>query len=382
MEFTSVPSRPRRHRFVGAIGIALVLLAPLVATAAPKTEHVFLITSDGLRWQELFSGADSALLSKEAGGIKDDATIARLRSAYWRETPEARREALMPFFWQVIARQGQLWGNQLKGSVAQVTNGKIFSYPGYNELLTGWADPTIMSNAKVPNRNVTVLEWLHRKPAFAGRVAAYSGWNVMPFIVNSARAGFPAMGGWEPLPLKPRTAREELLNELIAETTPAGNPAEVFDSFVFHAGIEHLRAARPRVMMWSFLETDLWGHQGRYDWVLDSAHRVDNYVRRLWELTQSMPEYAGKTSFVITTDHGRGSAPVEWKSHGVKIKGAENIWMAFLGPDTPALGERADSARVTQSQIAGTIAALLGEDYSAAAPRAAPPITEVLGSRN
>ncbi|MEY4939147.1 MAG: hypothetical protein RIQ93_882 [Verrucomicrobiota bacterium] len=288
----------------------------------------------------------------------------------------------MPFFWQVIARQGQLFGNQLKGSVAQVTNGKMFSYPGYNELLTGWSDPTIRSNAKIPNRNVTVLEWLHRKPAFAGRVAVYSGWNVMPFIVNGARAGFPVMGGWEPLPVKPRNAREELLNDLIAETTPVTNAAEVFDSFVFHAGVEHLRNARPRVMMWSFLEPDQWGHQGRYDWLLDSTHRVDDYVRRLWELTQSMPEYAGKTSFVITTDHGRGSSPVEWKSHGVTINGAENIWMAFLGPDTPALGERADSATVTQSQIAGTIAALLGEDYSAAAPRAAPPITEVRSSRN
>ncbi|MEY4940573.1 MAG: hypothetical protein RIQ93_2308, partial [Verrucomicrobiota bacterium] len=80
------PSPIRRLRLVGAICFAFLPWAASAATAAPKTEHVFLITVDGLRWQELFSGADPALLTKEAGGIKEDATMARLRSAYWRET--------------------------------------------------------------------------------------------------------------------------------------------------------------------------------------------------------------------------------------------------------------------------------------------------------
>ncbi|MGI8992391.1 MAG: hypothetical protein ACR2I2_22775, partial [Bryobacteraceae bacterium] len=41
-----------------------------------------------------------------------------------------------------------------------VTNGLNFSYPGYSETLCGFADPRIKSNDKVPNPNVTVLEWL------------------------------------------------------------------------------------------------------------------------------------------------------------------------------------------------------------------------------
>jgi hypothetical protein len=54
------------------------------------------------------------------------------------------------------------------------------------------------------------------------------------------------------------------------------------------------------------------------------------------------------------------------------------IWMAFLGPDTPALGERSNVAPVTQNQIAATLAALFGEDYAAAVPKAGNPITDVL----
>jgi hypothetical protein len=252
-----------------------------------------------------------------------------------------------------------------------------FSYPGYNEILTGFADPAIDSNAKKPNLNFTVLEWLHRKPAFTGKVAAYSAWDVTPFIINRERCGFPVMGGWEPVPEPEPNARQQLLNDLIADTTRP-NAAEVIDSILYQAAREHLLRHRPRVMFVGFLETDHWGHAGRYDHLLTSAHAVDQYIQRLWETMQSMDQYRDKTTFIISTDHGRGSGPTDWMNHGQKIDGAENMWMAFLGPDTPALGERAKCARVTQSQIAATLAALLGEDYRAAVPHAGSVIKEVV----
>ena len=41
-----------------------LLLVSLVVTTYPqKTENVFLVTLDGLRWQELFYGADSLLVA-------------------------------------------------------------------------------------------------------------------------------------------------------------------------------------------------------------------------------------------------------------------------------------------------------------------------------
>jgi hypothetical protein len=53
--------------------------------------------------------------------------------------------------------------------------------------------------------------------------------------------------------------------------------------------------------------------------------------------------------------------------------------MAFLGPDTPALGERRAGTVVTESQIAATLAALLGQDYHAAVPQSGLAIQDVLG---
>lgn len=354
----------------------LVFAANATFAQGLKTQNVVLITTDGLRWQEVFTGAEKALINKKDGGV---ANVKEIEEKYWRESPEARRQALLPFFWGKIASEGQIYGNVLKGSSSQITNAMKFSYPGYNEILTGFADPLITSNAKKPNENFTVLEWLHRKPAFDGKVAAYSAWDVVPFIINRQRCDFPVMGGWEPLPEENPNARQQLLNELIADTTQP-NSSEVIDSFLFQAAREHLLRHQPRVFFVGFLETDAWAHAGRYDHVLDSAHMVDDYVRRLWELMQSMDQYRDKTTFIMTTDHGRGTGPVNWKNHGQKIEGAEEMWMAFLGPDTPPLGERTNCERVTQSQIAATLATFLGEDYHGEVSRSGPPLKDVLPS--
>lgn len=364
--------RPQRLT-LWALALTLFVAGPTSA-AELKTRNVVLITTDGLRWEEVFTGAEKELINKEHGGVADPKDI---ESKYWRETPEERREALLPFFWQKIAREGQIYGNRLKGSSAQITNTMKFSYPGYNEILTGFADPTIDSNNKIPNKNVTVLEWLHRRPSFGGKVAAFSAWDVVPYIVNRERCGFPVMGGWEPLPEPSPNPRQQLLNELIADTTRP-HASEVIDSILYQAAREHLLRHKPRVFFVGLLETDAWGHAGRYDNLLNSAHAADEYIRRLWETMQSMDEYRDQTTFIISTDHGRGSGLKNWKNHGQTIEGAENIWMAFLGPDTPPLGERTNSDRVTQSQIAATLAALLGEDYHGAVSDSGAPIEAVL----
>lgn len=357
--------------------VGWILLPRGLSAADLKTRNVILITTDGLRWQDLFTGADPELMNRHNGGISD---TNKLKELFWRPTADERRKALMPFMWDVIAKEGQIFGNQTKKSVVKVTNGRNFSYPGYNEILTGWANSNINSNAKLPNPNPTVLEWLHNQDEYRGKVAAFSAWDVVPFIINRERAGFPVMGGWEPVPDKKPNARQALLNELIAETPPANN-AEVFDSFLFHAAEEHWLRHKPRVMFVSFLETDHWGHAGRYGDVLESARRVDDYIRRLWEMIQSDSKYRNKTTLIISTDHGRGPAPTEWKNHGAAVEGAENIWMAFLGPDTPPLGERKDSPRLTQSQIAATLAAFLGEDYRKAVPQSGEVIKDVIAGR-
>lgn len=355
------------------LSLLLVACTPSLAnepTADRQTRNVLLITLDGLRWQELFGGADESLMNAEFGNIKGEAA---LRERFWRDTPEERRQALMPFFWNVIAREGIVYGDPQQGTTASVTNPHHFSYPGYSEILTGHADPRIDSNAKTPNPNVTVLEWLHRRPGFEGRVRAVASWDVFPFIINSERSGIPVNAGWQPLAdIAPSLAS---LDEMSAEMPRYWDNVR-YDYFTFRGAQETIRRHRPRVLYVSFGETDDWAHAGRYDLYLDAARRTDDYLRQLWVTLQSLPEYAGKTSLVLTTDHGRGDTRVDWKSHSADIDGCEAIWIALLSPDVPQ--QQPVEPAVTQSQVAASVAALLGEDFHRAMPQSAPPLQAVL----
>lgn len=372
------PGRFAAGAFLLPLLLGLWIGGPPSSEAAGRTtENVFLITIDGLRWQEVFSGAEELLLSQEHGGV---ASSSRLRAAFWRATAEQRRAALMPFVWSVLATQGQLFGNQHKGSVARLTNGRKFTYPGFNEILTGFADPRIDSNEKRPNPNVTVLEWLHRKPGFARRIAAFANWDVFPYILNTARSGIRIWTGYETNRAARPGSRFEVVESLFHDITPLW-PNMNFDAFYLHAALESMKERRPRVVWIAFSEPDEWAHEGRYDYYLLAAHKIDSYARKLWTQAQALPAYRGKTTFLLTCDHGRGSGPTAWKDHGETVQGAEDIWIAAIGPDTPPLGERANIAPVTQNQIAATLAALLGHDYAGAVPQAGPPIADLLGAR-
>jgi len=360
-------------------GNASIPAAPAQAPAIHQTENVVLVMIDGMRWQEVFHGADSKLLetlgSDMPGDAKERADLARQR--YARATEAERRQALMPFMWSVISSQGQLFGNRDLGSDSHVINGFNFSYPGYSETLTGVADPRVDSNDNVPNPNPTVFEWLNERPDFAGKVAAFGAWEVFNGIFRSQKCGFVVNAGYDPLTAIPATPRLDLLNTLKRETVRIWAD-EPFDPVPFHTAMEYVEAKKPRVLFVGLGETDDWAHAGSYAEYLNAAHLADEYLRQIWELMQSMPEYRGKTTLIVLPDHGRGMG-VKWTDHGQKVPASMQTWMAFLGPDTPPLGERKQALPVTESQIAATLAALLGEDYRATFPKAGVPIGDVMG---
>lgn len=350
------------------LNIAFLSSASTSTSAAEtKTRNVILVSIDGVRWQEVFRGAEEALLNSKDGGVKD---VAGTRVKFWREDVGGRRAALFPFLWGAVAREGRLLGNRDRGSFARAANGKNFSYPGYSEFLTGVADPSINSNNKVLNRHTNVFEWLQTRPGFTGRVAAVVNWDVIPWILNAPRAGFPIWSGQpqpegSPAPWTPPAA----VTTLLEAVTPLWNIMHL-DAFASEVAMHYVTNSRPRAFYLALGEPDEWAHAGRYDLYLHSAHRADRLLERLWTTVQSIPDYREQTTLVITPDHGRGSGPVAWKNHGQAIAEAAFTWLAVIGPDTPAAGEVTDGPSITLAQIPATLAAFLGEDFNAFSPAA------------
>lgn len=359
---------------------AFVLFAITTSTVAQsKTENVILITLDGARTQEIFTGADLEILKSKTrrGNVEDTA----LYKKYWASTPAERREKLMPFFWGTLMKQyGSIAGNRALGSAVMTTNKMWFSYPGYSEILTGQAhDDVINSNDAKRNPYPSVLEFLKTKLNLdSNRVAAFGSWDVFNFIAESKEGAITINAGHE------RYASDDpeiaVLGHLQDEKLSPWDTVR-FDYFTVRFALAHLKAYRPRVLYVALGETDDWAHSGEYGHVLQSLEQNDRQIKQLWDYLQSNEQYRDKTSIIITVDHGRGATVKDWTDHGEKVPEAQYIWMAFLSPDVSLRGEWRNSETIYQNQVAATLSKFLGQDFNAAYPQAGKPINRVFASR-
>ena len=326
-----------------------------------KNPKIVLITVDGLRWQELFTGADSLLVSNKEY-VKD---TMGLKGHFWKESALKRRQALMPFIWKEVVKIGQIHGNRKLGSKVDLTNKMWFSYPGYNEILSGIADDKrIKSNAKMNNPNKTVLELVNVTSNYTGKVAAFGSWDVFPYIINEERSGVLVNAGFELAKGENLTQREQFLNEL-QPTIPSPWGSVRLDAFTHHYAMEHMKKRHPELIHIAYGETDDFAHDGDYEAYLKSTNTTDNFIKQLWEYTQEDPFYKNNTVFLITTDHGRGTDPLDtWRSHGSEIKGAGGVWFIAFGNRINPLGEVSIKEQLFSNQIAPTILELLDVEGS------------------
>lgn len=326
-----------------------------------RVENLVVITLDGMRWQEVFGGIDSVLMKTEAY----NRDVKGLQALFWNEDAAVRRKKLFPFLWGTVAAQGQVHGNRNYGNLVDVANRYRFSYPGYNEIFTGYPDTAINSNDKVWNKNINVLEYINAQPGFEGKVAAFATWDVFPYILNRQRSGMYVNADRDSFPAA--TPQMKMLNDL---QYLAPRPLDVRpDVLTYMAAREYVKTALPRVLYIAFDETDDYAHSGQYDQYLKSAHAQDAMIADLWQLMQTMPQYRDKTALLITTDHGRGDKDKkQWRDHGESLKEAGGIWLAAIGPGLTALGEVKMPAQLYQAQLAPTIASLLGLVYKPVHP--------------
>jgi len=352
------------HTRATIVAACLVVLAYGTLTPAQnhKTERVVVVTLDGSRWQDVFGGLDEAVL-RDSAPRGADITALPAHRRFWAATPEERREKLMPFLWRTVAREGVIAGNRTRGSLVSVTNGVRISYPGYSEILTGRAhDDAITSNDPVRNRFPSVLQFVKRKLKLpASKVVTFASWGVFTSIVESTAGDTTVNAG-----LQAYESPSPDIRRLSALQFDAPTPWENIrhDAFTTAFAMDYLSREHPTLLLVGLDETDDWAHDGKYDLVLDALNRSDHFLEMLWKALQADPFYRGRTTLLVTADHGRGSTGgAEWRRHAKSAAGSDEIWLAVLSPDVTKRGEWVPPAPLFQNQIAATIAALLGLDY-------------------
>jgi hypothetical protein len=360
-----------RHAF--AILILALALAP--TPSAQRLDHnVVLVTLDGARTDEMFGGLDLEVLRSrlDASARVEDQPIYK---RFWAADPVARREKLMPFFWGTLMREhGSIAGNPALGSRVRLANRHWFSYPGYSEMLVGRTnDEVITSNDPVRNPSRTVLEILRDQFALSReQVALFGSWTIFNAIGESREGAVTINAGFEPYE-HPDPQIKELSALQLRTPTPWNSVRH--DAYTARFAFAHMATFQPRVLHLALGETDDWAHDGRYDRVLEAFAHTDEILRQLWTTLQADPQYRGKTSLLITTDHGRGAGADGWRHHGDKYASSANTWMAFIAPSMSQRGEWRDHAPIETRQVAATLLGWMGVDWRTLTPQPAPPIT-------
>ena len=336
--------------------LSLVLIS--FTAFSQKAENIIIITTDGLRWQEVFGGMDSAIANNSKFNQGDSAEI---YNQYWANDPTERRKKLLPFLWSIIEKNGQIYGNRNLGNKIDNANPYWFSYPGYSEIFTGYADTLINSNSFPSNPNITLLEFLNRQSTYKNKVAAFGAWDAFDRILNEERGNFPVYSAFDKTGGDNPSVTEQTINKLMQDSyRPFGNE-EVLDVFTHYGAMNYLQTKKPKILYISYGETDEWAHHGYYRDYLHAAAMVDKWIQDIWNFIQSDPMYKNKTVLFLTTDHGRGDAvKSEWTSHGNSIKDSYQIWFAAIGPGIKAKGEVKSSQQLYQKQFAQTIADMMG----------------------
>lgn len=357
------------------IGLAATLACPPVAANdGLATENVILVTLDGVRIQEVFSGLDEVIATHDAQQVYSE--IATGRQRYGAETPEKRRAALLPVFWNVLAPQGIVLGNPRYDNHVKVQNQVLWSSPGYTEILTGGPRPDVVDNenARYPHQTVLEIARKHLQLPFS-QVAQIGSWEGFKLAAASQDGAFLMNGVYEALPAELSTPEMDTLVSLRREVMGLWEGGSN-DTLTFRLAQAYLQAHRPRVMWLGLVNSDDWAHADRYDRYLEYLHLADRLLGELWGTLQSLEQYRDKTTLIITTDHGRGLQGSDWAEHEITIPGSDDIWIAVIGPDTPDAGEIKQGGTAYQGQVASTLLKFLGINFRELDNQAAPPLAD------
>ena len=128
------------------------------------------------------------------------------------------------------------------------------------------------------------------------------------------------------------------------------------DIDVWHETEQVISDLAPHFLLMYLADVDSRGHSGNWDDYLNAISIADSLVGELWNTLQADTAYGGKTTMLITNDHGRHD--YNFQGHGDDCMGCRHIQLLAIGPDIQS-GLVSEIPR-TIPDIAPTIGELLG----------------------
>jgi hypothetical protein len=329
--------------------------APTFEATAPPSERdaddraesaVVLVVLDGVRWQEVFGGADRVLAHQRG-----------LNPLAW-----ASPRVLMPSLQRLLDTRAIALGAPGRGADITATGPRFISMPGYLEIFAGRPDPGCESNecARPPAHTVAddVIE-----SSGADDVAVVSSWPAIARASSADASRLVVSAG------RKRLERGDVLraDDATALLLDQGGRARAFpgegdyrpDAITATVALRVLESLHPRFLFVGLGDADEYGHRNDYHGYLEAIHASDAFLGDLFAELDQMGARGRHTTVLVTADHGRA---YDFQNHGGRYPESGRVWLVAAGGDVAGHGLVAASSRHTLSDVAPTVRALLGID--------------------
>jgi hypothetical protein len=319
--FSSCALAPALGPGRGPAPAARTEIPPLSPVEPARVENVILVTIDGVRWQEIFTGMDPERADAA------DLPRGELRTA----------RGLTPNLHRLFFDGGTVLGDPRLGEPFVASGPHYVSLPSYVELMTG-AVSGCTGNDCQPDVPWTIAAEITHLGA-SSRSAVFSSWSTIARAVPSGE----------------RIVREIGRRPGDEEPPYPGHGDYRPDRATAAAAIDHLIHHRPRMLWVALGDTDEWAHRGDYRGYIESLRFADSFLGELDAHLAEMGSYGQRTTVLVTADHGRDA---DFTDHGGPDSAA--VWVMARGGAIAAAGSKALARRRYLRDIAPTIASLYG----------------------
>jgi hypothetical protein len=308
---------------------------------------VVLVVLDGVRWQDVFAGADPAL-----------AGACGFAAGSWTNP-----RALMPHLHRLMEREGLAVGApRPRGGAPDIaaSGPHYISLPGYKEIFAGHPDPACDSNDCPAPTGPTLIDDVVASSG-PGEVALVASWPAIARAATSAEPSFLLSAGRGPVANGAALEADAYASSLIehaADDGPAPGEGDYRPDVVTAAlALRVLRDVRPRFLFVGLGDADEHAHRGSYRGYLEALHASDTFLGAVVDTLHGMGARGEHTTLIVTTDHGRG---YDFKDHGIEFPESARVWLVAAGKDVRGRGLLAARRPYTLSNVAPTVRVLLG----------------------
>ncbi len=317
------------------------------APPRPEDRAVVLVVMDGVRWQEVFDGAERGLAAPRGYDVSKLSSGAKL----------------LPNLHRLIETRGVAFGAPRVGPPLSASGPNFVSLPGYMEIFSGRTHTACNDNRCSTPPARTVVDDIREYDASSSEdVAVITSWSPIGRAASTDPGRVAISAGRLRVESPSAFVGDSDLEAMVARgakarSWPGADSDYRPDEYTAPIALRYLETHRPRFLFLGLGDADEYAHRNDYRGYVAALRSFDATLGELADTLDRMGDRGRHTTVLVTTDHGRAR---DFRDHGGEWPESAGVWLAAFGGDVEVRGIAPANAPHRLADVAPTIRVLLG----------------------